>query len=304
MGMGVAKAVTAEDIKRTLAINDISPEWVDRLIAISYNPLTRVDTRRAFEIGAIDREQVRESYLNQGYSPKDTDILVDFTEQVSGPTRAKRLGNASSTEILGWYKDQLISREFASTLLEKAGIRQETVSAHLDSVDLKRTVGFRKQAVQALRKRYMTGEFTTREITDQLSRVGIDPSVSGEMIFQWQIVRDAKYKAPTVSMLCKWWQRGLITLQNFMDRCRNLGYMLEDAERIVNSCQIDQSEKLAKERERLAKEAQAESRRQESNRRRIVADQRRDIKEIERRIKEAAPCKPPPKPVCDTNGQQ
>ncbi|GAH58877.1 unnamed protein product, partial [marine sediment metagenome] len=37
---------------------DIMPWWREKLKAISYNPLTRVDVRRVFKMGIVSEEQV------------------------------------------------------------------------------------------------------------------------------------------------------------------------------------------------------------------------------------------------------
>lgn len=301
-GQGTAKAVTVEQVRRAIEINDMAPEWVDRLIAISYRPLSRVDARRAFEIEAITEKELRKSYTDLGYSPGDADKLVEFSVEQAAPKQAKAKGNASTAEVLKWYEQQLIPKDQAYELLFRSGIRKDRLDAYLDTADLRRTANNRKVAMAALKKRWMTGEFNVGEATDQLNRIGIPPESIGELLFQWSIIRDSKYKAPTVSMLCDWWGHGLITIDEFNRRVENLGYSHVDANRIVQTCQGKRAELLAKEAEKMEKEAEAKERRRLADIRRQQREQRTMEKEIAAAIKAAAPCTPPKKPVCGTNG--
>src|SRR5207237_483030 len=59
----------------------------------------------------------------------------------------------------------------------------------------------------------------------------------------------------TVAVLCKWYGKGQISLDEFMRRVNNLNYSSTDALRIVESCQLDIQAKRQKEIEaELAKQ--------------------------------------------------
>lgn len=290
-----AKQVTTDEILKVLGINDISPVWRARLAAISYRPLTRVDVRRAFELGLLDREAVKDSYLDQGYDPTNAERLTQFAETDSLPKRAKRVGNAGATEVLKWYRSRYIDRERATTLLRQSGIKEEYITKFLDTEDARRNADFKKVTSAALKKRFMSGEFSTAEINTQLTNLGFDPANTGEIVYEWTQIRDAKYKAPTVSMLCDWWRRGLIEMSDFSTRVTNLGYSHLDAQRIVQTCLGKRSEQLEKDAERARKEA-------ESKEAKRLRDLKAAQKDAERRLKDASPCRVV-KPKCPTPGQ-
>lgn len=294
---------TIDDVREALRINDYAPRFIDAFIATAYRPLTRVDARRAYEVGDLDKDGLKRSYLDLGYTNENADTLVGFAETTSGPIRAKRLGNPSTAEVLGWYRDNLINGELAEELLVRSGIKTDVVGRYLETESLRQVARNRKSVLSALRSRYMKGEFSDAEATDQLARAGIDPARIGTMLFNWRTIRDARYKAPTVGMLCDWWTRGFILLSEFTRRVTNLGYSIEDANRIVQSCQGKEAERRAKEAEKLAKEAESKERRRISELRRAEKEQKAAIKEAKKLAQEQAPCKPPPKPVCGANGQ-
>lgn len=60
---------------------DIAPNWREHLLAISYNPITRVDNRRMFISGAINQEQMEDNIRAQGYNEENTQMLSSWYQQ-------------------------------------------------------------------------------------------------------------------------------------------------------------------------------------------------------------------------------
>jgi hypothetical protein len=74
------RGVVDEDtLKLLLRALDVSPFWRDKLQAIAYNPVTRVDIRRIYQMGLLSREEVYRRHLDIGYSPVDAELLTEFT---------------------------------------------------------------------------------------------------------------------------------------------------------------------------------------------------------------------------------
>lgn len=286
-----AKAVTTDEVLKVLGINDISPKWRARLAAISYRPLTRVDVRRAFELGQINRDEVKDSYLDQGYDETNAERLTKFAEADSLPKQAKRKGNAGATEVLKWYRSSFINRETAETFLRQAGIPADYISRYLETEDNRRIADNKRLALASLKKRFMSGEFTLSGTSSQLIDAGIDPDQVIDLITSWVRLRDAKYKAPTVSMLCDWFRRGLIEMSEYTQRVENLGYSHLDAQRIVQTCLGKRNEEIEKQAEKAAKEA-------ESRERRRLAALKAAQRDAEKAYKAGLPCTPPKKPTC------
>jgi hypothetical protein len=281
---------TVDDFKRLMKINDYAPEHIEEYLATTYRPLTRVDARRGFEIGSIDEDGLRRAYKDLGYAPTQAQQQVDFAKLTSGKVRAKNTGSAGTGEVLKWYRERYIDRERAEVLLIESGVPDKYINKYLSTEDQRRNADFKKSAVAAYKKRYMFGEFSTSEINSALSNVGIDPRTVGEIVFQWSTLREAKYKAPTASMLCDWWRRGLIAIEEFTRRVENLGFSHLDAQRIIQTCMGKRQEQLEKDAEKQAKEAAAK----EAKRLRDLKSAQRDA---EKAYKAGLPCTPT-KPKC------
>lgn len=70
---------TLDNVKEALIQDDIAPFWIDKFIAISYRPLTRVDVRRAYGINVLSVASVKEAYLDSGYDDKNAETLTQYT---------------------------------------------------------------------------------------------------------------------------------------------------------------------------------------------------------------------------------
>lgn len=68
-----------EDIKAALIQQDILPYWHDDYLAVSYRPLTRIDVRRAFNIGSLTEQEVTDAYIQLGYSDDTAAKLTKFS---------------------------------------------------------------------------------------------------------------------------------------------------------------------------------------------------------------------------------
>ena len=79
------RIINNDELNILLKALDLVPFWRDKMRDLAFNPLTRVDTRRMYETGVLSREEVFESYLDQGYSPRNAERLTKFTETYSVP---------------------------------------------------------------------------------------------------------------------------------------------------------------------------------------------------------------------------
>ena len=283
--------VTADDVESTLKQNDMAPAWVKPLMAISFQPLSRVDVRRGYEVGALDRDGVFRAYLDRGYNEQNAKVLTDFTVLTSAPVQAKTAGAMSLSELASAFNDRIISdQEYNTGIKYVVGSDARAASIYENQL-FKREIKERKAIVTANRRRFMTGEFTQAKAVEELIGFGIDLDSATAIVTLWKHELAAKYKGPTVAMLCDWWQRGMITLDDYLQRVKNIGYSQDDAMRIVTVCGMKKNEQLAKEYAAAQKKQQ-------------TADEKRR-KAIEKAMQDAMPCRPT-KPKCPqpgTNGK-
>jgi hypothetical protein len=73
--------VSGYHVSEALGQDDYPAFWRPRLLALSYNVLTRVDARRAYEIGQFDDKKYAAVLQDRGYKPSDAAALTAFAHQ-------------------------------------------------------------------------------------------------------------------------------------------------------------------------------------------------------------------------------
>lgn len=114
-----------QDIKDALIQQDILPYWHDKFLAVSFRPLTRVDVRRGFDIGTINRDEVYDAYIDGGYSDENAERLTRFAE------KQRELGARKHWALKLWIK-QLITREQAIEYITTDGIPDDIANRAAD----------------------------------------------------------------------------------------------------------------------------------------------------------------------------
>lgn len=284
--------VTLEDVQKALEINDYAPGWIRQLMAVSYAPLTRVDVRRAYEIGVLDADAVYAAYRDIGYDDSNAKILTRFTEKLSGPKKAVLAGAMPLADLRTAYLDNAISDDEALAGVFDLGYDEAEVQGIVTTWKLKRDAVERREAIKGLKARYMQGDFDLAELQDWLVRYGVPAERATQLANIWRLTREARKKIPTAKMLCRWWSENLITLDEYIRRLKNLGWKEADALKIASVCVNDETERRRKELEAAMKRIEA------------AAEKERKRREAER--KRLQPCRDRPKPLCppaaDTNG--
>lgn len=123
--------VSDADIDAALGQQDILPFWRDKFRAVQFLPLTRVDARRAYDIGVLDIDDVFESLVQDGYSTDNAAILSEFAK------KEKQLGIANS-EPAKLYRDGLIDEADARLGLRDLGYDPDPIDRYLERIDRQR----------------------------------------------------------------------------------------------------------------------------------------------------------------------
>lgn len=144
-------------LKKTLQILDYRPDFIERLIQIAYQPITRVDIRRMWSMGVIKTEEdLYRRYLDLGYKPDDAAVMVDFTIKSSQPE--------TKTLPKSFYEDEFEADRLTYEELVKAyelmGYQPEDGRRMADSLLLKK-----QRTTQAETERRATGARSDKMLT-------------------------------------------------------------------------------------------------------------------------------------------
>lgn len=233
-----------------LKINDVAPGWIDPLLGITYNLLTRVDVKRALRYGEYTIDQVFAEYRQQGYDETRARILTNIAiretlDEAAGLTRSA---------VVTAYKKRRMDRAQAIASLEDLGILGDVAEFYLDQADYDRADALQVQRIANVEKRYKAALLTDDQAFAELGALGVGGEESRLEVESWAVTRKTAVKTPTRSNLDEFVRQGILSTDAYRDELANLGYDVQAIGLYVGSLAFESAARAAKEEERAQKE--------------------------------------------------
>lgn len=250
--------VDRDTMEEMLRIADIPAYWRRRLIAISYNPITRVDVRRMYRLGVIDRKEVEERYLDLGYAPEDAKALADFTvkyELTEGASLIDEVTDRTRRAIEGAYARGKIDRAKAMELLTKLKIPAELANALLDVADLERSfrvqpeqeeVAEREIAVGLVREGYRLGVISRDQARSLLLSLDYGPERADYILNVEDYRRRRQIVEEKIDLAVTKFVERIIDEDKFIAELHQLDLSAEEIDLIVERARIARAKRIKK----------------------------------------------------------
>lgn len=234
------RVITEEDLNMLLRSADVMPFWRDKLIAISFSPLTRVDIRRMHKLGVLTDTQVFDAYQDIGYNKDNAQLLLDFTIALNSPPVAEDdadLSTLTRTNIINFYKDGVLRRVAATSLLTGIGMSIDAADLFLDGADMEIQRKERKDQIEIVLDRADAGVLTFEEAQDGLNRLGLQ-TVEIQIALAELAKREAqRNKIPNRGDLDKMLGANIIDPVMYIDTMKRNGYSQVWADRYLRLAQ-------------------------------------------------------------------
>jgi Holliday junction resolvasome RuvABC DNA-binding subunit len=162
------------DLDMLLKAKDVMPFWRDKLTAISYNPLTRVDVRRMHAMGVLSAEDVKRSYLDVGYNEHNADLMTSFT--IAYNTQNER--DLSKSEIVNSYINKIINQDDAFQMLFDMGYDEREAAMIVMLAEIKQDNKIKKARIKAIKNKFVKGVISLSQVNTDLNALNLD---SGEI---------------------------------------------------------------------------------------------------------------------------
>lgn len=245
--------ISESDLAALLKALDYAPAWRDKLKAISYNPYTRVDVRRMFNLGILNREGVKRSYLDQGYDNEHAENLTVFTVKDATGTD-KELTKA---DVLSGYSSGILSKAEAREWLVNLDYPADLADFYLLREDTKKADSRKNKKLAVVKKLYVGSDITTAEAATRMSGLGIVGAEMSELLDDWAIEREAKTERPSGAQLETLLKQDIITEGQYRDGLKQLGFQTQYIEMLTASVLAEKADAARK----LALAARAEQER-------------------------------------------
>ncbi len=219
--------IDAGILKAYLVEADVAPEWRDRLTAISFNPLTRVDVRRMFAKGVIGAGDLGQAYEDIGYSPANAARLRDFTialtngedDEASKPER-----DLTRADLVGAYNDGILDRGRLLADLSDMGYDAAEAELIAARADMAAALARRREVKAAVIAGGKSGALSIPEVEAQLAAAGFKAGEVSTVVDTISDARSAKTAFPSKADLFAFSKAKLIDEATLSTALSELGY--------------------------------------------------------------------------------
>lgn len=216
--------ISLEELKTLMRTQDIMPFWRDRLIQLSYEPLTRVDVRRMYALGVLSFDEMIQAYQDLGYSPENARRLAEFTKRYESNENT----GITRSAVIKAYKDDLIDISELKDFLERLEYPPDVVNFWLEVAEYEKQTEDLKHQVDELVSQYRLGLINLDTLRDKLTALNLPASYINSIINKEIISESKKVKLPTPEDLKQWLKLQIIDESSFYERMRDLGYREQD----------------------------------------------------------------------------
>jgi len=230
MGLKAENIVTdLNTVRDLLKTADYPAYWRDRLIAIAYSPLTRVDLRRIYELGLITDEELIARLQELGYTKKDAELMANFYKKL----RHEESFKIALSKIEKAYKIRKINRNEFKELLLMAGFREDEAEFLISLADADIDEERKERLVKLLTTKLQKGLISVGEFKEQLRKMGIPD----EEIEYWAevalIARENAVKTLTTTQIRDALLKGLISEDEALDLLIASNWLEEHARLLI-----------------------------------------------------------------------
>lgn len=182
--------IDPEDFDTVLKIHDVAPYWRPRMLALAFDPYTRVDVRRMYELGILDDDDLIKAAKAVGYATKED--LEKLKRLIGDPQVAERLFVGSAEAYATWIKAEVLDP-------------------------------WRNDVIRAVRKAYINGLISREKAKEYMIAVGYNPKLVDTVLDMWEVAEALDALSDRVTELVESCKKGIIEVEAMADELRRLG---------------------------------------------------------------------------------
>lgn len=215
--------MTEADYETLLKIADYPQTFRRWMTEVAYEPYTRVDIRRMYQVGVIKTyAELVHAYNDIGYDNDKAGKLADFTVLEYGETERE----ATKTEVLNAYGIGRLSQAETRSYLAEMGYPDWVIDTYITRVDLGRVNGLAAKQISHAQTMYVNGQMSKTEVYTMLNGIPLSAAEIERYLMEWEISRTAKIARPTRADLLKFFLQNMVTEVDF--RLELKGWRLSD----------------------------------------------------------------------------
>jgi len=202
--------ISGGEFEEMLKISDYPAGWRSKMTQAAYSPYTRVDVRRMYKMGIVDRAGVKRTYMDLGYDDAHAEGLTEFTVNWAedDPEEKTTKYKTMTTSLLqqAYYKNLIGMPELIEQLIainyppaEANMIAEITEARRVVEKTPDYTVEYRRDVKAVVERSYYKGMIdaatATRYLTEaELSQAEIGYSLAASDLARGEATREAQIK--------------------------------------------------------------------------------------------------------------
>jgi len=215
--------ITTEELDMLFKVVEIPSFWRDKLKQITFNPYTRVDTRRMHELGVLSTQELVIAYQDIGYDAEKAVKMAEFTLKFN----AEGDKQLTRSVILDSFRTDLISRDDAESLLIEADYDKDVADFYLTHEEYKQAIDEQKMYLGIIEDKFKLGMESESQTRTALNKLNLRGSKIDALLAQW-IFEKYKYQdLPTHSEIDNMLIEGIINEGDWRNIMTRRGYNYE-----------------------------------------------------------------------------
>jgi len=218
------------ELMTLMRTQDIMPYWRDKLVAISYNPLTRVDVRRMHKVGTLSDAELLRAYQDVGYNLENAQRMTDFTiaynadPNDSEKTTTDKQRDLTKTDIIKGFADGLFTEQEAGDALLSLGYSQDEVEYYFSRVLFEQDRDNIDTYIRAYRSAYIGNTMSRNEIVDALNKLNLTGKRVENLFNIWDIEKSVRVSKPTKAEILMFLRKKIIDRSTAQSELMGMGY--------------------------------------------------------------------------------
>jgi hypothetical protein len=225
---------TLKELMRSL---DIMPYWRDKLIKLSYNPITRVDVRRMYKLGVLSKSDVKKRYEHLGYSPEDAELLADFVEKYERrdiDEERKRYRRLTRSMVARALRENVIDEASLKKYLLRLGYTEHDATIIVKTEKARLIRERNRETLKYLTLAYSEGKIEEGDLVSELAKMPLTTRQYEYHLEKIKQARERKVTSPSVKDIEEFFKKDIIDVDEAENMLRVKGFNDRHIECYIN----------------------------------------------------------------------
>ncbi|MDD5511572.1 MAG: hypothetical protein PHI12_12290 [Dehalococcoidales bacterium] len=228
------RLIDEDELRSLLRAADWAPGWIDNIMAISYNPITRVDARRMWETGVLDDEGYKNAMMDLGYNEESAQLYVDWAK--ANATSAEK--DLTQTTVIKAYNTGLMTRETAKGYIQRFGYDADEAELIVTLEDQKVAEEILGNEIGLLQWQYSRAEIVEDTFLRKMEELGIPRAEATRYLSKAEADKVKRAKLPPIESIKRWYQGELITQAEAKDYLTRSGYRAKERDLFIEEWKV------------------------------------------------------------------